>query len=299
MRTSLLNNRAACNVALKNFGAVLKDTSAIIALAASADPPVNPPPKALYRSAQALFALEKWDEAHDAIKRGSELPGEEKKKEWGLLKSQVELGKKRAEERKERERRKPLYDASLKAAVKDRGLVVINTPEPPDNPHPLDFDPNGVEDVPLSPPSVAEKWTPPNPETTPLIFPTFLLYPQHNMSDLITHFHELTSFDQQLGAIFPASPEDTSVPWADWDTKHEYYVSNLAVYAETKGKRLLKCGKGIWLRDVIEKAKKVEGGKLTDGIVLRDGLLSFVVLVRGKEEREWIENFKKVRDGGK
>lgn len=286
-------------MALKNWGAVLQDTSAIIALAASADPPVNPPPKALFRAAQALSALEKWDEALDVITRGLNLPGEGGKADWLSLRSQTELGKKRADERAERERRKPLRAAALKAAVRDRGLIVVNTNAPPENPHPLDFDPAGVTDVPLYPPEEAQKWQPPNPETTPLIFPTFLLYPQHNMSDLITHFHELTSFDDQLGAIFPASPEDTSVPWAEWDTKHEYYVSNLAVYAETKDRRLLKCGKGIWLRDVIEKAKKVEGGKLTDGIVLRDGLLSFVVLVRGKEEKEWIENFKKVRDGSK
>ncbi|MDN8932257.1 hypothetical protein Q0Q56_14055, partial [Staphylococcus aureus] len=91
----------------------------------------------------------------------------------------------------------------------------------------------------LYPPSKAEAWVPP-PANTPLIFPVFLLYPQHNTSDLITHFHEDTSFDDQLGAIFPQTPSSASPPWSEWDEKHEYYVDNLAVYVETAQKRLLK-----------------------------------------------------------
>ncbi|GMK58254.1 hypothetical protein CspeluHIS016_0502860 [Cutaneotrichosporon spelunceum] len=296
LRISLLNNRAACNIALKNMGAVLRDTSAIIALAAAKNK--DPPSKALYRAAQALIHLERWDEAADVITRGKGLWTEgANQKVWETLGTQVAAGEKRAFERVERARRKELTDAARRAAVLQRGLVVLNTPEPPDNPHPLDFDPDALSPVPLSPPEVAAAWEPPT-AATPLIFPVFLLYPQHNQSDLITHFHEETSFDDQLGPIFPAGPSSTAPGWSPWDQKHEYWTGNLVVYVETAARRLLKVGKEITLREVLAKAHRpAEGGKPRDGVVLRDGLLSFVVLVRGKEEREWIENFKRVRDG--
>lgn len=299
---TLLNNRAASNLALKNYRSVLRDTSAVIALAAAKEDEAerDPPPKTLYRAAQALTALEKWDEAADAIARGKKLKGEEDNKVWTTLGAQVEKGKRTVEERKERERRKAESALALKQAVAAHGLFVVNTNAPPDNPNPLHFDPASVpSEVALYPPEVAKDWTPP-PLHTPIIFPVFLLYPQHNTSDLITHFHEDTSFEDQLAVIFPASPNSSSPPWSDWDQKHEYYTSNLVVYVETAQRRLLKVGKEITLREVITKARRDPAdGVARDGIVLRDGLMSFVVLVKGKEEREWIDNFKKVRDGGK
>lgn len=33
-----------------------------------------------------------------------------------------------------------------------------------------------------------------------------------------------------------------------------------------------------------------------DGVVLKDGLLSFVVLPKGEEEKKWIDEFKQKRD---
>ncbi|BEJ13279.1 hypothetical protein CspHIS471_0304530 [Cutaneotrichosporon sp. HIS471] len=296
LRVSLLNNRAACNIALKNMGVVLRDTSAIIALAAAKNK--DPPSKALYRAAQALVHLERWEEASDVIKRGKGLWSEgANQKIWEVLEDQVKVGEKRVFERIERGRRKTLTEAARRTAIVQRGVVVVNTPQPPDNPHPLDFDPSALSSVPLYPPDVADTWIAPT-AATPLIFPVFLLYPQHSQSDLITHFHEDTSFDDQLAPIFPASPTSTSPEWSPWDEKHEYWTDNLAVYVETAGKRLLKIGKEITLREVLAKAvKSAEGSKPRDGVVLRDGLLSFVVLVRGREEKEWIDNFKRVRDG--
>lgn len=299
LRISLLNNRAAANLAMKNYRAVLGDTSAIIAYAATEKK--SPPAKAVYRAAQALVGLEQWDEATDAVDHGRKLKGEEDKKEWPTLAAQIEKGKRTVLERAERERRKVVMDGARRLAIVNHGLMVVNTPNPPDNPHPFDFDPDALPKVPLYPPEEAAGWVAP-PVYTPLVFPVFLLYPQHNMSDLITHFHEDTSFDDQMAVIFPASasPSSPNPPWSDWDTKHEYYNSNLAVYVETQQRRLLKVGKDITLREVITKShRSASANAPRDGIVLRDGLMSFVVLVKGTEEREWIANFKKVRDGGK
>lgn len=293
LRISLLNNRAAANLAMKNYRDVLRDTSGIIALCAGDK--VSPPGKAVYRAAQALVGLEKWEEAADAVEHGRKIEGEEKnEKLWAELSGKISTGKRRVFERTERERRKTLTDMARSKAVVERGLIVVNTPSPPDNPHPLDFDPAAIPEVPMTEEG-KDVWTPPASHT-PLVFPVFVLYPQYQQSDLITHFQEDTSFAQQLEVIFPASPSSTSPPWSEWDAKHEYYTENLVVYVETRGKRLLKVGKDITLREVIAKAvKAADGGR--DGIVLRDGLMSFVVLVKGKEEREWIDNFKKVRDG--
>lgn len=279
---------------MKNYRDVLKDTSAIIALCAASK--TTPPGKAVYRAAQALVGLDKWEEAEDAVEHGRKIPGEEKNvKLWDALGAQATLGKKRAFERAERVRRTTLVDMARKKAVVERGLVVVNTPSPPDNPHPLDFDPAAIPDVPMTPEASAT-WLPPT-SVTPLIYPVFLMYPQHGQSDFITHFNEDTSFEQQLEVIFPAEPTSSSPPWSDWDRKHEYYTANLAVYVETQQKRLLKVGKEITLREVIAKAvKPAQGSTPRDGVVLRDGLLSFVVLTKGKEERDWIDNFKKVRD---
>jgi hypothetical protein len=311
LRISLLNNRAASNLALKNYGAVLRDTGVIIALctnpAGGKRKPV--PPKAMYRAAQALVALERWKEAGDVVARGKELPGEVTTV-WAELEGKVEKGTRTVEERRERIRRERLGKEALNQAVEvsltlgawlipqSRGLVVVNTSSPPDNPHPLHFEPDAMTPEPplYRPDATAEdKWLPPDP-STPLIFPTFLLYPAYNQSDLITHFHENTSLNDQLTVMFPSSPSSSSPPWAEWDVAHEFWKENLAVYVETAQKRLLKIGKEIALREVLAKAVKFGADGKKDGVVLRDGLLSFVVLVKGKQEKAWIEKYKRSGD---
>jgi hypothetical protein len=302
LRITLLNNRAAANVSLRKWPEVLKDTSAIIALCATnADASArDPPPKSLYRAAQALVGLEKWDEAEDAISRGRALPGEDDKAWWPKIADEAVAGRKRSFERKERARREQVTEEALQMAVVAHGLMVEKTSQPPDNPNPLHFDPaNLTTDTPLYPPEAAAEWPAPQPYT-PLIFPVFLMYPQHSTSDFITHFHEDTTFEQQLEPIFPANPSASSPPWSDWDKVHEYHTDNLVVYVETQQRRLLKISKELTLREVITKARKDPVASTPrDGIVLRDGLLSFVILPKGPEERKFIDAFKLARDGKK
>lgn len=114
LRISLLNNRAASNLALKNHGAVLKDTGIIIALSGSGK---EPPAKAIYRAAQSLVALERWDEARDCVSRGKGIQGEKGNKVWAILGQEVEKGFRRVEERKERERREKFGKMALVRAV--------------------------------------------------------------------------------------------------------------------------------------------------------------------------------------
>lgn len=81
-----------------------------------------------------------------------------------------------------------------------------------------------------------------------------------------------------------------------WDGKAEYSVDRIIIYAVTHRRRLLKVGKKMTLRDVLKAAAGKEGD-LKDWLELKDGCLSFVVLVKGDVEKHWIEDFKKARDG--
>ncbi|OXB33410.1 hypothetical protein LQV05_001866 [Cryptococcus neoformans] len=292
---TLYNNRAACQLILKNYRSALKDTSAVIALytAGKIPQPDKALVKALFRAAQSLVQLSRWKEAGDVVERGKELAEQVKEdtKVWDTLEKEVVKGKKRDDDRVERIRRDNMTKLALRKAVEDRGLIVVDTPSPPDNPHPLHFDEQSI-------PTINEEagWTPPPPHT-PIVFPIFLLYPTYGQSDFITHFHEDASLDDQLSAMFPVSPSAPQIPWAEWDEKREYYVPNLVVYVETKERRLLKVGKELTLREVLGKARRDAKGEVKkDGVVLRDGLLSFVVLVKGAQEKAWIEEFKRKRD---
>lgn len=292
---TLYNNRAACQLILKNYRSALKDTSAVIALytAGKIPQPDKALVKALFRAAQSLVQLSRWKEAGDVVERGKELAEQVKEdtKVWDTLEKEVAKGKKRDDDRVERIRRDNMTKLALRKAVEDRGLIVVDTPSPPDNPHPLHFDEQSI-------PTINEEagWTPPPPHT-PIVFPVFLLYPTYGQSDFITHFHEDASLEDQLSAMFPVSPSAPQIPWAEWDEKREYYVPNLVVYVETKERRLLKVGKELTLREVLGKARRDAKGEVKkDGVVLRDGLLSFVVLVKGAQEKAWIEEFKRKRD---
>lgn len=64
----------------------------------------------------------------------------------------------------------------------------------------------------------------------------------------------------------------------------------------TMRKRLLKVGKKMTLSDVCGAAKGKEG-EPRDGLEIKDGCLSFVVLPKGEVEQKWVDDYKKTRDG--
>jgi tetratricopeptide (TPR) repeat protein len=115
LRISLLNNRAASNLFLRNYGAVLKDAGVVIALCTKDRKPV--PIKALFRAGKALIALERWKEARDVVDRGKDLATEKDRKDWALLDKEVENGWRRVIERAERLRREKFGKMALQAAI--------------------------------------------------------------------------------------------------------------------------------------------------------------------------------------
>lgn len=257
LQEALLCNRAACNLELHNYGSVLRDCSKAITL--------NPHcSKAYYRSTLALFALERVEDALDCCDRCLAFDAENKAvqalRERAAKAVELKESKKRAQEQKKIEQL--LFDKALK----QRSLL-------------LSGDKGDAE----------PKWDPEDASKTSILFPVFLLYPQHAQSDFVKEFHEDTPFNAQLETMFPPQ-----APPPQWDEKGEYVMGNLNVYAMTRGKRLLKVGKNHTLRTVFE-ASRAKPGQPKDGLELRDGCLSFVVLPKGDVEKKWIEDYKTAR----
>lgn len=130
---------------------------------------------------------------------------------------------------------------------------------------------------------------PEDPTRNTLVFPVLFLYPQYATSDTIAKFVEDVPFSAHIERMFPPA-----VPPPSWDAKTEYTENTVVIYAATHRRRLLKVGKKLTLRDVLAKSAG-KPGEPTDGLELKDGCLSFVVLPKGDVEKEWIENFKRSR----
>ncbi|KAJ7667672.1 hypothetical protein DFH06DRAFT_1322261 [Mycena polygramma] len=266
LQEALLCNRAACNLEFKNNGSVLRDCSKALTL--------NPKSsKAFYRSAMALVALEKIEEALDCCDRCLEFDPENK----GVQAVRVRAQKIKSDlDKKEKDRLEKLQrtkEAKYKLAVafRERNLIAIPNKEGSQNPF-------------------APHWDPEDPTDSTLIIPVFFLYPQHAISDVIPEFVEDTPFTLHLSTMFPPK-----APPPNWDTKGEYVDGQLVIYAMTHRKRLLKVGKKMTLKDVCIAAKGKDG-EPKDGLEIKDGCLTFAVLPKGDVEKKWIEEYKSTRD---
>ncbi|KAJ7759008.1 hypothetical protein DFH07DRAFT_772340 [Mycena maculata] len=263
LQEALLCNRAACNLELKNNGSVLRDCSKALTLNSKSS-------KAFYRS---LVALERVDEALDCCDRCLKFDPENKGVQALRLRSQ-EI--KAAKEKKEQTRLAELQKAKevkykLNVAFRERNLIAIPKKDGSQNPFAPHFDPE-------------------DPTDSTLIIPVFFLYPQYATSDVIPEFVEDTPFAAHLAAMFPPR----ALP-PNWDVKGEYVDGQLVIYAMTHRKRLLKVGKKMTLRDVCSAAKgKV--GEPWDGLEVKDGCLTFAVLLKGDVEKNWVEEYKSTKD---
>lgn len=277
---------------LENYGMTIKDCSQALGLNETSS-------KAFYRSARALFALERFIEAVDCCDHALLIDAHNKTVQQ-LRKKIVDKSiavEKREAESKERERREKEGKFAMGKALLARGIWVETSPNPPENPDPAHFDPESLPALSsTSLPLLGEKkWVPPDSIRIPVIFPVLFLYPVHFQSDLISHFHEDTTIASHLELMFPAESRGSLL----WDTKGEYVNSNLNVYATTKRKRLLKLGKKITLREILDKGA-MDGDKVKnikrDGVVMMDGFISLVILPKGEGESKWIAQFKAERD---
>lgn len=244
-------NRALCNLQMQNYGSCARDCAAALRL--------NPKNvKAWYRAAQACLALDKLDEAMDASESGLKYDPDN-----ASLKATVEKIKARQahndaaqKARQAREDAKRAKAATLKYALKARGIPVRTTERPPEIPE---------AEIELENP---------NDASTTLSFPTMFLYPLNAQTDFIKAFREDESVGQHLSYIFPLP----------WDEAHEYTPESVECYMETMEGGLIKAGKKMSL------ARLLSSGK----VEVVDGLVRVTVVPKAKATT-WIEEFKLTR----
>jgi small subunit ribosomal protein S7e len=123
----------------------------------------------------------------------------------------------------------------------------------------------------------------------------FFHYPEPT-SDAVPEFVENTTFGAHLADMFPRDAAPSSRQ--PWDTEGKYMDDgSLVVYAMTRRRRLLKVGRKMTLWDVCQ---AVGGGVVGpegkgDGLEVKDGCLSFMVVPKGEVEWKWVEEYKSVR----
>ncbi|OAA65716.1 tpr repeat protein [Niveomyces insectorum RCEF 264] len=212
----LYANRAACQLALRNYRACTLDCGAALRLR-----PANT--KAWFRSAQALLALDKTDEASAACAGGLAADPEDERHARAARKAQ-----------------------RLRAVLRARRIRTRSTEQTPDLEdaavrldHPED---DGAVDFDAS--------------KSVLTFPTVLLYPLTLQSDFVKAFAETECLNDHLAYILPP-PWDTPSPGSADKTKTAGEYSNAAAvdcYMETAAGGLVKVGKKMALGTILGQA---------------------------------------------
>lgn len=246
-------NRAACQLELKNNRSCWLDCSAALRL--------NPRNvKAWYRSARALLAVGRVEEADDACAGGLSVDADN-----AALRAVGREIVARAEEqsRKIEAENRARYAvqrraAFLHAALKARGIKVRRSNRPPDM---------GDARLELVPDPEDAKST--------LSFPTVILYPTHLESDFIKAFNEKEALMQHFGYVFPLP----------WDKEGEYSASNVECFMETMTGGLVKVGKKVQLGKVL----------CLDSVEVVDGVVKIFVVPKAKAET-WVKEFKAAKE---
>ncbi|KEF60322.1 uncharacterized protein A1O9_01882 [Exophiala aquamarina CBS 119918] len=231
LEEQLYVNRALCNLELKNYRSTTLDSAAALRL--------NPNNiKAHFRSASALFALDKVLEALDVASRAIKLDANNAAlaKLLGKIRERAKA-KEAHDRRREAEHQRRRQEQSVLAAVlKAKKIQARGNKNSPN-----------LEDVsirlspdPLSPTSLLE-------------FPVMLLYPMHNQSDLIKAWAEKTAITDHLSYILPLP----------WDTKNQYKLATVECYMDTISGGLMKVGKKLTLLEALSNGKT----EVVDGLV--------------------------------
>jgi len=216
--------------------------------------------KAHYRSASALFALDKVYEALDVCYRGIKLDESNQPMRTLLEKIQKRSRAKEEQDRRRRadKERKQKENVMLITAIKARNIKLRGSQQK--RPDMADAEIRLVPD-PLSPTSTLE-------------FPTMFLYPMHNNSDLIKAFSEKDTIHQHLTIMLPLP----------WDSKGEYRVNTCECYMDTISGGIMKVGKKISLLEVLS----------SDKVEVLDGLVR-IYIVPQVLASTWIDELKRKR----
>ncbi|RYP91736.1 hypothetical protein DL770_002177 [Monosporascus sp. CRB-9-2] len=246
---ALYVNRAACHLELRNYRSCWLDGAAALRLN---DRNV----KAYYRSARALAAVGRIEEADDACARGLAVDPDNVAlrgvaRDIIAKAEEAAARRRKEEERLATERRR---SALLRAALKARGIRTRATAQPPE-----------LEDA------VLRLVPDPDDPCSSLSFPAVLLYPAHLESDFVKAFNETECLVDHLAYVFPLP----------WDAAGEYTLEGVECYMETTAGGLVKVGKKAPLLKVLSSGK----------VEVVDDIVRLFVLPKAKAEA-WVQEFK-------
>lgn len=241
-------NRALCNLELRNYRSTTLDCRSALRLNAKNI-------KAFYRSAQALFALDKLAEASDACTHGLTIDAKNTALKDLSMKITARAMQVKAEDDRKRKQAVMLQRQkyTLATALKARDIKTRKSAQPPE-----------MEDatIHLAPDPLSAEST--------LHFPVILLYPMHAQSDFIKSFAETDTVSMHLDYIFPLP----------WDEKHEYLANQVELYMETASGGLVKVGKNASLLKT-----------LSSDVEIVDELVRINVVPKGLS-RQWVDEMR-------
>jgi tetratricopeptide (TPR) repeat protein len=252
---TLYANRAQCQLLLRNYRSCIQDCGFALRL--------NPNNvKAYWKSARALLAVDRIDEAEDACKRGLDL--DSKNAQLKTLSNEIEARSKSiaAKEQKEhaRVRQERYRELLIKAALMARGIRRRFT------------DPASRQASPTKAPMPITLVPDPDDPRSSLTFPVVLLYPTDMQSDWIRAFSETDSLEQHFAYVLPLP----------WDKEGAYTTAGVECYMESSaGTKLVKIGKKMPLLRVLNEGK----------IELVDDALAVYVLPKARAVK-WVADWK-------
>ncbi|KAL2754405.1 hypothetical protein ACRALDRAFT_2054350 [Sodiomyces alcalophilus JCM 7366] len=247
---SLYANRAACALELQNHRACWLDCGHALR--------INPRNiKAYFRSARALLAVGRLEEADDACAHGLRVdPANAALRkvaaDIAAAREKAEAKRRAEEARKAAERRK---EATLRAALAARNIRTRTTGADPEM---------GDARVKLVP----DKEDP----RSSLVVPVVVLYPLELESDFVTAFGEADSLGDHLGYILPPP----------WDEEGDYAsVDRVECFVEKMGGGLVKWGKRVPLLKLLG----------TGNVEIVDDVFKVFVVPKEKAA-SWVEDYK-------
>ncbi|KAF3766771.1 hypothetical protein M406DRAFT_25944, partial [Cryphonectria parasitica EP155] len=253
---TLYSNRAACHLELKNYRSCYLDCRNALQYN-------DRNLKAWYRSARALLAAGRIEEADDACAGGLSVdrdngPLQEIEKE--ITAKKEALAKKLAEEQR-RKAEAAAHEMTLARVLRERNITVRKSARPPEM---------GDARVQVIEAGEAGGEQGRQGELV-LTFPTVLLYPLHYESDFIKAFSERETLMQHFGYVFPLP----------WDREGEYKAGGVECFIETVTGGLMRVGKKVELRSALA----------TDSVEVVDGVVRIYVVPKPKAEG-WVKEFK-------
>lgn len=254
---SLILNRAACNLELKNYRRCIEDCKKALQIDSKNV-------KACYRSGKALYLVERYDEAREVINYGLKLD----EGNTTLKQLAEEVDKKihaiaKAKEMKEKEKQEKILKQTLLAnAVKLRHIKIIKLSKPAAL----------LEDAKL-------RLEDDKDFESQLIFPAMILYPSVDEFDFIAEISELTTPFEILSMLLERPKE-----WFE-DPKHKNFnIKSLNCFMETESGGLIKVGKNV----AINKALMSDSPKAP---LFDNGLRLYVV--PEEDVKSWISTWSK------